>query len=242
MPEREDVRFDAGGQEMGGHLYRPAEPQGSVVVVPSVHGCNDYVADVSRALAARGYEAMTVDIYSRGDHPGDLSTPDRIQSAVAALPDDRVTADVVAAGQYLRDRDGGKVAVLGFCVGGLYAFRAAASDVFAAAIDFYGMIRYAPAIAASKAQEPVELAGDLQAPLLGHFGTLDPWCPAEHVAELRDRLSEHGKPHEIYDYPGAGHAFHEFHRPQVYRAVAAADAWRRTLGFLDYHLAGHAAL
>ena len=242
MPEVEveDVAFDHGGDSLRGAVHRPAggSPAGAVVVVPSVHGCNDYVAQVSSTLAAAGYAAMAFDIYSRGDAPADLSSPDRIQAAVAALDDDRVTADVVAAGRHMAELTQGPVAVLGFCVGGLYAYLASCGDVYAAAVTFYGMIRYAPGIAASKQADPIDHAESVQAPLLGHFGSLDGWCPPEHVRELGERLAAAGKVHELYEYPGAGHAFHEFHRPQVYRPVAAADAWRRSLSFIDYHLRG----
>ena len=39
-----------------------------------------------------------------------------------------------------------------------------------------------------------------------------------------------GRESEVVVYPGAGHAFFNNERPEVYRADAANDAWRRTLG------------
>lgn len=240
MAEIENVTFNHAGDSLRGAIFRPSDAavEGAVVVVPSVHGCNDYVSQVAASLGDAGYGALAFDIYSRGDAPNDLSSPERIQAAVAALADDRVTDDVLAAGHHMARLTGGPVAVLGFCVGGVYAYLAACGDSFAAAVTFYGMIRYGPAIAASKQGDPIDRAEDLRAPLLGHFGSLDGWCPPEHVRELGERLATAGKVHELYEYPGAGHAFHEFHRPQVYRPVAAADAWRRSLSFLDYHLRG----
>lgn len=123
----------------------------------------------------------------------------------------------------------------------MYAFLAGCDGTFSAAVAFYGMIRYAPGIADHKDGDPVDLAEQLQTPLLAHFGTNDPWCPPDHVAELRQRLTAAGKVHEVYEYPGAGHAFHEFHRPAVYRPVAATAAWERTGVFFDYYLRGRHA-
>lgn len=235
----EEVSFDSSGETLTGTVFRPAQPSTSgVVLAPSVHGCNDYVLDVGSTLADVGFTSMVVDIYARGDHPGDLATPEKIQAAVGALPDRRVTGDVVAAGGYLREVTGGPVGVLGFCVGGVYAMLAGCSDTFSAAAAFYGMIRYAPGIREHKENDPIDSMDRLQVPLLAHFGTLDPWCPPDHRAELRERLAKANKVHEVYEYPGAGHAFHEFHRPQVYRPVAAATAWSRTITFFGYYLRG----
>lgn len=237
MPESTRILFDHDGTELHGDLYVPGDTLvGGVVVVPSVHGPNDYLAAVARRLKSSGYAALVYDLYSRGDHPGDLSDPSLIQRAVASLPDDRVTGDVVAAGEALANELETEVAVLGFCVGGLYAFLAGCSDRFVAAVDFYGMIRYAPGIAESKAGDPIECVPELKAPLLAHFGTLDPWCSNSDVDEFRVHLAGQKKVHEVYSYPGAGHAFDEFHRREVYRPVAAADAWRRSIDFLNYYM------
>jgi len=240
--EPERLCFERAGEPLGGLLLRgPARTAPGVVLVPSVHGCNDYVIDVARRLVSQRYNVFVFDLYSRGDKPGDLSSPELIGAAVAGLPDERIALDVAAAGRYLGAHEavaGEPVAALGFCVGGLYSFLAAAVDgTFAAAVDFYGMIRYRD-LSGAKRRQPVDSAEAINAPLLAHFGEGDPWCSGDHVEELKRRLATAGKVHEIYTYPGAGHAFHEFHRPAVYRPVAAAAAWDRSLVFLDYYLHG----
>jgi len=58
------------------------------------------------------------------------------------------------------------------------------------------------------------------------------------AALMADTLARTGRPHEIVEYPGAGHAFMNETRPDVYRPEAAADSWRRALAFLRTHLAG----
>lgn len=240
---RQQLTFRRDGEELGGTLVRPqdGEEHPAVVLVSSVHGLNPYVLGVSERLAATGCAVFALDIYSRGDGPGELRDPAQIRAAVAALPDRRVAADVAAAGRHLGTLTGvtqGRVAVMGFCVGGLYAYLAGCEDdCFVAVVDFYGMIRY-ERVTEEKPVSPIERVADLRVPLLAHYGDRDPWCPTDDVRAFGDRLAEEGKVYELYQYPGAGHAFHESHRPVVYRPVAAATAWQRSLTFLDYYLRG----
>jgi dienelactone hydrolase len=56
----------------------------------------------------------------------------------------------------------------------------------------------------------------------------------EYVLRQAERLA--GRPAEIYTCPGAGHAFHEDFRAQVYRPVAAVTAWSRTREYLPWYL------
>jgi carboxymethylenebutenolidase len=72
-------------------------------------------------------------------------------------------------------------------------------------------------------------------PILYHVGDNDPWVDSTTLQEYTALLREHGISHEVGLYRGAGHAFHEHHRP-VYRPVAARASWVNTLTFLDWHL------
>ena len=56
------------------------------------------------------------------------------------------------------------------------------------------------------------------------------------MEELRSILQRAGKTFEIVTYPGAGHAFFNDTRPEMYRPDAARDAWRRAVEFLRHHL------
>ena len=79
-----------------------------------------------------------------------------------------------------------RVSVLGFCMGGHYVFKAAATDRFDAAVAFYGMLRTpegvgaAPATASSRSRSRREMC-----PTLAFFGTNDPWTPAADIDALR---------------------------------------------------------
>ena len=54
--------------------------------------------------------------------------------------------------------------------------------------------------------------------------------------EFERRLEKTGQPCEVQLYPGAGHAFMNETRPEMYRPEAAADAWPRMVAFFRTHL------
>jgi carboxymethylenebutenolidase len=124
-----------------------------------------------------------------------------------------------------------EVAVLGFCIGGMYALKAAATGRFDRAVAFYGMIRVPENWRGPSLREPLETAADV-CPTLAFFGDADPYTPAPDIAALRAAWKD--RPDcEIVVYPGAEHGFvHDAERP-AHRADDAADAWARTLRFLD---------
>jgi carboxymethylenebutenolidase len=157
-------------------------------------------------------------------------------AAVRALSDPQAVADVDAAVEWLAEQpgvDGARIGLLGVCVGGSIAVLAASRPSrLRCAVAFYGLLEYAE-LTDNKPRSPLDAVTELAIPLLGHWGDADHLVPVDHVRELRRRVR--GRPAEIYLYPGAGHAFHEDFR-DVYRPIAAAEAWERSLRHLDWHL------
>ena len=227
----------------GGAAGYLAEPQdasngAAVVLTGAIAGINDYLIEVAEQLAADGYPTLVLDYYARNEgRPPDLSSPEKIMSAVRSLDDAQILADMSAATAWLRSNEVGarRVASVGFCIGGTYSLLAAAAEIegLSCAVAFYGMLRY-PATWATKPESPLDAAPRSTIPVLAHYGDADHLVPAEDAHELAARLNS--KPAEVYVYPGAGHAFHENSRPDVYRPVAAQDAWARTVIYLDWYL------
>jgi carboxymethylenebutenolidase len=139
--------------------------------------------------------------------------------------------------EHLKSRSNGqaRVGALGFCIGGTHALLAA-SEVAGidAAVGFYGMLQY-PQKTERKPRAPMDCAAKVRAPILYHVGDNDPWVDGATLQQYTAVLREHGINHEVGVYRGAGHAFHEHHRP-TYRPVAARASWTNTLTFLDWHL------
>lgn len=225
-----------------GFLAAPAHlPQPGVVMVPDVWGLSDHYRDLARRLAAEGFAVLAVDPYRKTGCPEladvaaalawirELSDPLVLETLQEAI--DALAAHPAAAGR--------RVGVTGFCMGGQYALLAACRcRGLSACAPFYGMLRYEPGLdPARKPRAPLDALADLSCPVLGLYGAEDPIIPLADVHELEERLAKSGQPSEVRIYPGAGHAFMNDTRPEMYRPAAAADAWPRVVAFLREHLA-----
>jgi carboxymethylenebutenolidase len=220
-----------------GFLVRPeVRPVPGVVMIPDVWGLSDHYRGLARRLAGEGFAVLAIDPYRKTGRPAlsdvasalawirELSDPlvlETIQEAV-----DRLAADEAVAGR--------KVGVTGFCMGGQYALLAACGcRGLAACVPFYGMLRYAEGLHAQrKPRSPLAALEDLTCPVLGLYGAEDAIIPVADVRELEERLAKSPYPSEVRLYPGAGHAFMNDTRPELYRPAAAADAWPRLVGFM----------
>ena len=80
---------------------------------------------------------------------------------------------------------------------------------------------------------PIARAAELKGPILALQAGDDESVPAEQVAEFDAALTAAGVEHEIVVYEGAPHSF--FDRKQEEFAAESADAWERTLAFLQAH-------
>ena len=88
------------------------------------------------------------------------------------------------------------VGILGFCMGGMYALKAAATGRFDRVVSFYGMARVPPMWASATQGEPLDaLAAAPGTTVLALAGSADPWLPADD----RDALAVHPSRH-----PGGG--------------------------------------
>jgi carboxymethylenebutenolidase len=181
------------------------------------------LSDVARRLAGEGFFALAVDLYSREGVP-DFPDMPAVFRWMRALPDARVLSDLGAAVGFLARRPEvapTAIGITGFCMGGQYALMAACTvPGLSACVSWYGMLRYAERDAVKPAS-PLDLAAELACPYLGLFGEVDAIIPLADVEELRGILEGTGKRFEIVTYPGAGHAFFNDTRPEMYRQAAA---------------------
>jgi len=119
----------------------------------------------------------------------------------------------------------GKVGVMGFCLGGKFAYLASTRLPIEAAVSYYGV----------QIDQHLEEAGRRRCPILMHFAENDPHVPPETVAAIKARMaSEPGV--AIHDYAGTEHGFNRAGYPP-YNETAAAEARQRTLAHFGQHLA-----
>jgi carboxymethylenebutenolidase len=219
------VEFQAGDETVKAYVALPADSaRGIVVVTHEWWGLNDQIRGVADRLAAEGYAAIAPDLY-RGEVAVD---PERAHELMRGLQDARAGAILRAAAAHLRasqDAVGRKAAVMGFCMGGRQALLAALGEPgFAGVVMFYG----------TPVLEKDKLAA-LSAPVLGLFGADDKGIPIADVKAFEATARAAGKSVDTHLYMGAGHAFFNEARPS-YNKEAAADAWKRTLAFMEKSL------
>ena len=231
------------GFALPAYVARPegAGPFPVVIVVSEIFGVHEYIRDVCRRLAKAGYAAVAPAFFVRVQDPAPLSDMQAIQRIVAAAGYDQVMGDIGATLDWIGAQSwakADKVGITGFCWGGKVVWQAAARfAAIDAAAAWYG--RLAPSASATPEQIaagrpwPVDLAGDLKAPVLGLYGGQDQGIPNATVETMRAALAREGaRGSDIRLYPDAPHGFHADYRAS-YRPEAAADGWRRLLAHFD---------
>ena len=215
------------------YVARPAvTPAPAVVVLHEVFGVNADIRDTCDELAAHGFIALAPDLFWRQEPGVDLGVRSEAdwQKGVAlytAYDRDLGVKDVddTMRAAAVLDGSSGKVGVMGFCLGGLLTFLAAARGRVDAAVAYHG----------GDTERYLDEAPSVASPMLMHLGELDEFIPPEAQARIKAALA--GKPEvEIHSYPGCYHAFAR-HNGAHYDPAAATLANGRTWAFLDAHLA-----
>jgi carboxymethylenebutenolidase len=219
-----EVSYKSGDETVKGILYTPAGngPFPGIVVIHEWWGLNDWVKEQASKLADQGYAALAIDLY-RGkvaDNPGTA------HELMRGVPDDRAARDLHAAVEFLKSQPNvrkDRIASIGWCMGGGYSLNVALTEpTLAAAVINYGHLATDPA-AIQK----------IHAAILGNFGGQDQGIPPEDVKAFEAALKKDGKKADLKIYPDAGHAFENPNNKTGYRADDAADAWQRTVSFLN---------
>ncbi|MEP6625251.1 MAG: dienelactone hydrolase family protein [Acidimicrobiia bacterium] len=214
------------------HARTEGLPKCGVVLHPDIGGLRPLFVDLARRLATHGAAVCAPEPFARAQTSGiDLGSIDRRMAEVANLADDLQIGDLEAAADYLVVNDDvSTVAVLGFCMGGMYALKAAAAGRFDRAVAFYGMIRVPDGWRSPNLAEPLAAAATM-CPTLAIFGEADPYTPLADIEALRAAWSGRSDC-EIVVYPDAEHGFVHDPERDGHRAADAADAWDRVLAFL----------
>ena len=230
--EVERIRFRGdGGEPVDGIHARPTGlPKLGLVLHPDVAGIRPLFDDLCRRLATYGLAVLAPEPFNHLVDCEQLDAAARLDRA-RDLEDSLQIGNLERAADWLVVNDDvSEVAILGFCMGGMYALKAAGTGRFDRAVSFYGMIRVPEAWRGPDQGEPLELAVD-SCPTLAIFGAEDSWTPAADIEALRELWRD--RPDcEVVVYPGADHGFvHDADRP-AHRTADAADAWSRVLRFL----------
>lgn len=214
---------------------RPSKKFPLLLVVHEIFGVHEHIKDVCRRLAKQGYFAVAPDLFARQGDVTKLPGVDDVRKVVDRVPDAQVLVDLDATVAWAGETgsaDTTRHAITGFCWGGRTTWLYAAhSPTLKAGAAWYG--RLVGEKSDLRPRQPVDVAGELLAPVLGLYGGQDRGIPLDTVEQMKKALAAGGRASRrsrIDVYPKAGHAFLADYRPS-YDAQAAADAWRRMLGW-----------
>ncbi len=225
MPETISIPAHDGGS-FDGFLFKPATlPAPGIVMVPEIFGVNVAIHKIAERFAAEGFLVLLLDIFWRHErHVAiDYNPPGfkRARDFHAAFSYADGTLDTDAAVTVLRGHAdcNGKVGVVGFCLGGTLAYRAAITGKADAAVGYYP----------TKVSQYFVETASVQKPLLMHFAEHDALTPDEVMAKVLPELEAHPQV-TAHIYAGAGHAFANPLGPG-YHAESATTADVRSFAF-----------
>jgi carboxymethylenebutenolidase len=227
------ITYHASSAELKAYLAVPSGegPSPGVVVIMDSLGLSDDIRAQADRLASAGYLAFAPDLYSgRG-----------VRCVLATLMASRsgkgeAYEDIEAARVWLAAREDctGQVGIIGFCMGGGFAVLCAPRYDFAASSVNYGEVP----------KDIDRLRG--ACPIVASYGQRD-FTLRGRAARLERALTQLGVPHDVKEYPDAGHSFMNKVDTPVpdqlvhltgfsYHEPSAEDSWRRILSFFEDHL------
>jgi carboxymethylenebutenolidase len=210
------------GHEFKAYIAKPAaRARGAVVIVQEIFGLTPWVLRTADSYAAAGYLCVAPALFDRVRRNLILGySPPEVEQAMGyrkQIDTAKAVLDIGAAAAMARHA--GKVAVIGFCWGGLLTWAAASELTLGAAVCYYG------------AGIPKLLPKVPNCPTMLHSGEQDKSIPPGDVEQIRAAF-----PQAVYHLYPTGHAFANDDRPDHYDADAAALARSRTDAFLAQHI------
>jgi carboxymethylenebutenolidase len=218
----ETVHFNTpNGGQVAGYLARAGGSAKNVIVLQEWWGLNKQICGVCDRFAAAGFNALAPDLY-KGRVTENADEASHLMSGLDWTG--AVEQDVRGAVKYIK-ANGGKAAVMGFCMGGALTIIASVKlPGLDAGVCFYG-------IPPTEVADPVRIAVPLQC----HFANQDDWCTPAAVDAFDNAIKQAGMTYELFRYE-VQHGFFNEQRPEVHDADASKLAWERMLGFLNTHL------
>jgi dienelactone hydrolase len=174
-------------------------PRPAVILNHTWAGRDEFVERKARRLAWSGYACFALDNYGKGKRG---TTPDECAALMNPLMNDRarlrkrLLAGLTAV-QALPIVDSKRIAVMGFCFGGLCALDFARADAdVRGVVSFHGMLK------SSGLTEP-----RIRARVLMLHGYDDPLAPPEDVFSVAREFSAAGADWQLHAYGNTVHAF-----------------------------------
>jgi carboxymethylenebutenolidase len=226
----ESIEATDGGR-FDGYVWVPDGGEGAgILLLQEIFGVGSYLRAAAGRLSDLGYTVLAPDLFWRSergvalDH--DAAGLERGIELVGMLDFELALSDLERALEHLRrlPETGGRAGVVGFCLGGRLAYSVACRYGPDVAVSYYG----------SGIADALGEAKNLECPIVFHFGDEDGYIPIDQIERIREHFGS--RPNVQCHLHHAGHAFDNHDAPLFYNEVAAKDAWKTTVAFLNQEM------
>jgi carboxymethylenebutenolidase len=210
-----------------GYLSLPPTGHGpAILLIQEIFGVNEHIRSVADQYASAGFVVLAPDVFWRQQKRVELgydkSGMDQGIAMMQKLDPSEAIKDLTSTAALLRSLPEvtGKIASVGYCLGGRLSYACAAKAGVDAAVCYYP----------GGVHTQLELVSEIHVPILFHFGAKDDHLPMEAVDAVKKAFAGH---HDatVDVYEGADHGFNCWARGS-YHQPAAALALGRSLEFL----------
>ena len=215
----------------GLHVKPEAKNAPCVLIAHTWAGRDGFVEGIANKLAEDGYNAFAIDMYGDGKVGG---SNEENQSMMQPLMDDRKNLSQIVVGAYetakkLDGIDTSKIAVMGYCFGGLVSL-----DLARSGVDLKGAVSFHGFLSGSEELEDK----DISAKLLVLHGHLDPMVGQDQIDSFSEEMNKKSVDWQLHSF---GNAMHAFTNPDandpsfgtVYSEEADHRSWKIFKDFLS---------
>lgn len=231
MSQYIDIAALDGSGNFKAYVATPAgSPKAAIVVIQEIFGVNPGIRKMCDDWAAEGYLALAPDLFWRIEAGIELdadnaSDNEKAFDCYGKFDPDKGISDIEAAIKKARSLTGGKVGVVGYCLGGKMTYLAATRTDSDAAVSYYG----------GGLDQVLHENRAIGKPLILHLGTADHYIGPDVQKAIHAALDSNSHV-TIYEYEGKDHAFaRAYGSSRDEGAANLADG--RTRAFFAEHLA-----
>jgi dienelactone hydrolase len=199
----ESLEYRDGDVTLKGYLAyddQTSQKMPGILVMPEAFGLGVNAKNRAERLAALGYVALAGDPYGNGFETSDLQEAIKLATPLMTEPAKfrargRAGLDKLAS---LPQVDSGRLAVIGYCMGGTFALELARDGA-----PVKGVVSFHGNLATQKPAEPGKTKGKV---LVCH-GAEDPFVPQDVVNAFEKEMTEAGVDWQLISYGGTVHSF-----------------------------------
>jgi dienelactone hydrolase len=234
------IVYQQDGKDFEGFLALPKKSDKRMPAVLLIHdwtGLDEYEQMRAKMLDENGYVTLAMDMYGKGIRAANHKEAGEL-SGIYGRDRKLLRSRIATALQVLKARpevDPTRIAVIGYCFGGMAAIEAALMGA-----DIRGVVTFHAALSFPTLSAD---APNVKVPILIHHGSADKFVPDKDFRALKAAFDKAQVKYQVVVHEGATHGFtlksnqgHEEHFGMKYDAKADLASWASMLSFLRENL------